>query len=100
MDPTLSVRRTSWRLFLRAIKWILRRTLGSYWPMVLIGSVIYIEPDYVSLMLKKPGESGLSLIVRVTIPATLWSIGFWTLVMWGGWEGAVQFFEWARGYFV
>lgn len=88
-----------WRFFLKSIKWILRRTLGSYWPMVLVGSVIYIEPDYVSLMLKKQNETELSLICRVTIPAILWSIGFWTLIMWGGWEGVSQFFMWAQAYF-
>lgn len=86
------------RVFLKSLKWVLRKTVGSYWPMILIGSVIYIEPDYVSLMLKKPGESNLSVIVRVTIPAVIWSIGLWTLVMWGGWEGTTQIFTWLRDY--
>lgn len=68
------------------MKWLLRKSLGSYWPMVLIGSVFYLEPDYVTLMLKKPGETELSVILRVTLPASIWSIGVWTLIYWVGWE--------------
>lgn len=74
-------------------RWVMQKTAGSYWPMILVGSVFHIEPDYVTLMLRKPNESVPSVLLRVTAPAVLWSIGFWTMVYWGAWEAGIRILE-------
>lgn len=69
-------------------KLLARSLLGSYWLMILVGSMIPIlEPDYVTLFLRRDHESRLSVILRVTVPAVVWSIGLWTLIFWLGQQG-------------
>jgi len=76
----------------RALKSVAGRILGSYWMMIFFGSMIsYLEPDYVTLFLRKEEEGRISVLTRVTLPAVAWSIGIWTGIYWC----AVQGFSWA-----
>lgn len=73
--------------------WLKRKLnplLRSYWGMMLIGSVFYIESDYVTLILKRKGETRVSIFFRVMLPSVTWGILAWTLIFWG----ALELAEW------
>ena len=81
------------QLATKAAKTFLRFLSGSYWAMMLIGSVIYLECDYVTLFLRKKNEGRLSVIIRVMIPSVLWGVGVWTALYWATWTYATYLFE-------
>lgn len=72
------------------LKSVLRIMMRSYWLMLLVGSVVYLESDYVTLLLKKQGEGRGSIFLRVMLPSVVWGIGIWTLIFWG----SLQFALW------
>jgi hypothetical protein len=74
-------------------KAFLRFLSSSYWAMMLIGSVVYLECDYVTLFLRKKNEGRLSVIFRVMIPSVLWGVGVWTALYWLTWTYATHWFE-------
>jgi len=79
------------------IKAVFRGMLRSYWLMLLIGSVIYLEADYVTLLLKKSGESRRSIFIRVMLPSVTWGIMIWTLLYWGALNFALWVWTWLVG---
>src|SRR3989344_6855019 len=72
--------------------WLKRKIMPllfrSYWTMMLIGSIFYIESDYVTLILKRKGETRVSIFFRVLLPSVTWGIFGWTLFYWGALEVA------------
>lgn len=75
----------------RCVKWLLRHSFSHYVPMVFFWSVVYVESDYVTLLLRKPKEDMLSVFWRVMLPAATWSILVWTALYWA----AVLGYAWA-----
>jgi hypothetical protein len=85
------------RIMTMTAKAFLRFLSRSYWAMMLIGSVVYLECDYVTLFLRKEGEGRLSVIFRVMIPSVLWGVGVWTALYWLTWSYARYWFEQLAG---
>jgi hypothetical protein len=81
------------RLTSMTAKAFLRFLSSSYWAMMLVGSVVYLECDYVTLFLRKKNEGRLSVIIRVMIPSVLWGVGVWTALYWATWTYATYLFE-------
>lgn len=78
-----------WRSFLRGLQAILKAVgIESYLVMIFIWSVVYIEPDYVTIMQREKGETVWSVVDRVMLPAVTWSIMFWTFILYWVAEGA------------
>ncbi|MEK7100680.1 MAG: hypothetical protein AAB921_01115 [Patescibacteria group bacterium] len=92
-EPTS--RKGSWvrRIMTMTTKALLRFLSRSYWTMMLIGSVVYLECDYVTLFLRKKGEGRLSVVFRVMIPSVLWGVGVWTALYWLTLTYATHWFE-------
>lgn len=88
---SIFLRMAQWvaRQFRRLFKALLRVMFRSYWLTLLIGSVFYLESDYVTLLLRRPNESRLSTYVRVMLPSVTWSIGVWTAIYWFSLEFAL-----------
>ena len=73
-----------WR---RIIRWILMRRASIFW----IGSVCYLDPDYVTLLLQKSGESMGRTLATITLPSVVLSQVAWGGIYWLGYQG----FTWA-----
>ena len=79
--------------FSRLLRNAARVFIGSYWLMIIFGSVFFIECDYVTILLRKKGEGRLSVIFRVMIPSVTWGIAMWTLFYWAAWEFSNRLFK-------
>lgn len=79
------------------LKALFRAMLRSYWLMLILGSVAYLEADYVTLLLKKTDETRRSVFLRVMLPSVVWGIGVWTLIYWGALEFALWLWVWVVG---
>lgn len=77
------------RQFRKLFKALLRAMFRSYWLTLLIGSVFYLESDYVTLLLRRPDEGRLSTYARVMLPSVVWGIGVWTAIYWASLEFAL-----------
>lgn len=77
------------RQFRKLFKALLRVMFRSYWLTLLIGSVFYLESDYVTLLLRRPNEGRLSTYARVMLPSVVWGIGVWTTIYWASLEFAL-----------
>lgn len=64
--------------FQRILSWILERRATIFW----IGSWYYLDPDYVTILLRKKGQSLLDATVRITTPSVLISMMVWTFIYW------------------
>lgn len=69
---------TKYQFFKRFIKWFMQRRATIFW----IGSFYYLDPDYVTLLLRKEGDSFMKTTLRITIPSVFISMIFWTSVYW------------------
>lgn len=74
----------------RATQPLLRWMFRSHWGMMFIGSVFYIESDYVTLILKRKDETRVSIFFRVMLPSVAWGILAWTLIYWA----SLEFAQW------
>ena len=70
----------------RKLKPVLQWMFRSHWGMMLVGSVFYIESDYVTLILKRKNETRVSIFFRVMLPSVTWGILAWTLIYWASLE--------------
>lgn len=59
-------------------KWMLQRQWTIFW----FGSLVLLDPDYVSLLLHKRGQSVWRTVFTTTIPSVVYSMIFWTTVYW------------------
>lgn len=71
---------------------ILQRILRSRRMIFWVGSWFYLDPDYVTLLLRKKEESYLQTFTKITLPSVLISMAVWL----GVWWGAVKGFFWAK----
>lgn len=62
----------------RFIAWFMKRESSIFW----IGSWFYLDPDYVTLMLRRKGDSFLKTLVKLVIPSVLISMLVWTTLYW------------------
>lgn len=81
-------------LMLRMKNWILSRNLTIFW----IGSWFMIDPDYVTILLQKQGESFTRVITTITLPSVVlamavWTPFYWALVRVSGFADS-QFVQW------
>lgn len=74
--------------FKRITQWILRREETIFW----LGS-IWIEPDIVTLLLKKNGRTKMKDIIFITLPSTMICISFWAVIFGLGLRG-FAYFSW------
>lgn len=70
----------------RFTQWILRREKTIFW----LGS-LWLEPDVVTLLLRKGEKTKLKDIVSVTLPSVVLCITFWSVVFYLGLKGYVYF---------
>jgi hypothetical protein len=75
------------RFFKRFLRSVMRRRYSIFW----IGSVAQMNPDGVTLLLRKDRSSTLSNFLGITLPSTLLSIAFWTTVFKLGIMGVAYF---------
>lgn len=71
----------------RFIRWMLMSKRLIFW----IGSWFYLDPDYVTLLLRKKGEGYVSTFLRITLPSVVLGMVVWLGVYWA----AVQGYRWA-----
>jgi hypothetical protein len=64
------------KFFKRFLRAVMRRRYSIFW----IGSVAQINPDGVTLLLRKDRTGTLKNFLAITLPSTALSIAFWTLV--------------------
>lgn len=72
----------------RFISWFMRSRKTIFW----IGSWFYLDPDYVTLLLRDRRKSFLSDLFRITLPSVCISMFVWTPIWWGAYRG----YEWAK----
>ena len=72
-------------------KRIIRRILRSRRLIFWVGSWFYLDPDYVTLLIRKKEEGYLSTFIRITLPSVVLGMVVWL----GVWWAAVQGFRWA-----
>lgn len=76
---------TRWKRFAR---WVLQRRTSIFW----IGSVFYLDPDFVTLLLRRPGDTLWRTLAMIALPSVVLSQTVWVGVYWLGYQG----FTWAR----
>ncbi len=79
------------QIFKRFVRWFMRRRITIF----LVGSCVYLDPDYVTLMLRRAEDSFLKTIFRITIPSVAVSMVFWTTIYWLAYQ-PMKDTEWAR----
>jgi len=73
--------------FKRLIRWMLQSRRLIFW----IGSWFYLDPDYVTLLLRKKEEGYAAAFLKITLPSVFLSVVVWVALWWA----AVQGFWWA-----
>ena len=67
----------------RFVSWLLKKRQTILW----VGSWFYIDPDYVTLILRRPGVPFWDDFWKVTLPSVCISLVVWTFVYWCGVNG-------------
>lgn len=75
----------------RFVRWFMARESLIFW----IGSWFYLDPDYVTLMLRKKGDSFMKVMVKITIPSVIVSMLVWSTVYWAAYQ-PFKHAAWAR----
>ena len=75
------------KFFKRFLRSVMRRRYSIFW----IGSVAQINPDGVTLLLRKDRTSTLRNFLGITLPSTVLSIAFWTTMFKLGIMGVAYF---------
>jgi hypothetical protein len=70
-----------------SVSWMLRRKTTIF----LIGSWFYLDPDYVTLLLRDKEKSFWTNLVEITLPSVFISMMVWTPVWWCACKG----YSWA-----
>lgn len=78
---------TKGQWFKRLMRWMLMSKRKIFW----VGSWFYLDPDYVTLLLRKKEEGYISTFLQITLPSVMISMVVWL----GVWWAAVQGFRWA-----
>ena len=73
------------------VKRVIRRILKSRKLIFWVGSWFYLDPDYVTLLIRKKEEGYVSTFLRITLPSVILGMVVWL----GVWWAAVQGFRWA-----
>ncbi|MEK6839841.1 MAG: hypothetical protein AABX72_02790 [Nanoarchaeota archaeon] len=79
--------------FRKLVQKILRSRKLIFW----IGSWFYLDPDYVTLLLRKREEGYISTFFRITLPSVVISMMVWLGVWWAAIQGvrwAIWLLEW------
>lgn len=79
-------------------KRIIRRILRSRRLIFWVGSWFYLDPDYVTLLIRKKEEGYISTFFKITLPSVIISMVVWLGVWWAAVQGflwAVWMLEWA-----
>jgi hypothetical protein len=61
--------------FDKMARWVMRRKITIF----LLGSLFFLDPDVVTLLLRKKGESLRRVALRITLPSAIWAIIFWSV---------------------
>jgi len=75
------------KFFKRFLRTVMRRRYSIFW----IGSVAQINPDGVTLLLRKDRTSTLRNFLGITVPSTALSLAFWSVVFKMGIMGVAYF---------
>lgn len=78
------------QVFKRFTRWIARRKVTIFW----LGSIFLLDPDAVTLFLRKRGASATETALKITLPSVVWAIVFWSVIYKLGIMG-VKYFTWA-----
>lgn len=73
--------------FKRLVRWMLMSKRKIFW----IGSWFYLDPDYVTLLIRKKEDGYVATFVQITLPSVVLGMVVWL----GVWWAAVQGFRWA-----
>lgn len=71
------------RWFSKILQKILRSRKTIFW----VGSWFYLDPDYVTLLLRKKEESYFKTFTKITLPSVILSMVVWLGVWWAALEG-------------
>lgn len=71
------------RWIYRILQWILRSPRLIFW----VGSWFYLDPDYVTLLLRKKGEGYIHVFLRITLPSAVLGMVVWTATYWAAVKG-------------
>ncbi len=72
----------------RFIAWVLSRRRSIFW----VGSWFYLDPDYVTLLLRRSNKTFWQDFWGITVPSVIMSMLVWTSVYWCAFRGYV----WAK----
>ncbi len=75
------------KFFKRFLRTVMRRRYSIFW----IGSVAQINPDGVTLLLRRDRTSTLRNFLGITVPSTALSLAFWSVVFKMGIMGVAYF---------
>ena len=75
-----------------ALRWLLLRRSTIFW----IGSWFYLDPDYVTLLLRDRHRSIFSAIATITIPSVLISMIVWVPMIWLAVNAVKAGYTWAK----
>ncbi len=79
------------------VKKFVQRILRSRRLIFWVGSWFYLDPDYVTLLLRKKEDGYASTFLKITLPSVLLSMVVWLGVWWAAVQGfrlAVLLLEW------
>ena len=62
----------------RFIRWFMSRKSLIF----IFGSIFYLDPDYVTLMIRDRNDSFLKVMLKITIPSVLISMLWWNTIYW------------------
>ncbi|MBI5133821.1 MAG: hypothetical protein HZA81_00305 [Candidatus Taylorbacteria bacterium] len=62
----------------RFVRWFTKRRLLIFW----VGSIYYLDPDYVTLLLRRKEDGLMKTTIKITVPSVLLSMLFWSTLYW------------------
>ncbi|MEK9207513.1 MAG: hypothetical protein AAB922_03465 [Patescibacteria group bacterium] len=76
----------------RFAQWILKRRGTIFW----VGSWFYLDPDYVTLLLRDKGRGFWTNILWITVPSTVLAMAVWVPLWWCVVNAFLKGSEWAK----
>lgn len=79
----------------RLAQWMLKRRGTIFW----VGSWFYLDPDYVTLLLRDKAKGFWANVLEITVPSTILAMVMWVPFWWCVVNGFLKGSEWA-GWFL
>ena len=76
----------------RFAQWVLKRRGTIFW----VGSWFYLDPDYVTLLLRDKAKGFWTNILKITVPSTILAMVIWVPFWWCVVNAFLKGSEWAK----